>query len=1612
MESELKSLFEILESHGFDVNLFEQPLHLKEWGQFFDLFLRGLSSISEKGRTLPLDCFLDMCLEIANFDSVHQDTALKDIIGLIDAFVPTNKSVSLLFDWLRTSSRAWTHDTVTNKLSPEFHRCILDRIVSKVADDNPDHIIFNGQPDCFIEVSSIPWTFSNGFTLAYWIKIPTIVPNRSFELFRCKSPLLSIEVVLLAKTEAGIYSVRVVSSSEKRGRDELRGDILITSGQWHYVTVKYLGGSGPTSNTISIGVDGSSLLDAKLTYPVVSQSLETLWTFGSSFQGLISSITLFSGEVNQNYLHFLHSLGPYVIDFGKGSSTPQSSYDSGFTPLGTLFTKGPWTKVHKLPRIFCLNSMTVRSNFTLSLSKAGRQFQDFVSFASSQKQDSDQSFMVGLHGKCSTVQGISWMEHLYNCGGVSLLMYLFWTYSTKYGKLDLSANLHIKASMQKMLFLLQQLISNHVDMKEQFLQHHGFHLLAHCLYRPSLVSKENDIIDGSLIGSAVEVVIALGLDATKGDGGAAALQGLLFDFRLWSQTNLTNLKLVLEAAGGVAHGAGDQLFNAIGIQRLLDIVRVHLSKHLTISAKHTEDSKALAVDCADEILRMLIIMKDSAHMHAQKQKSNISAEIDCLLGCLEETSNNLLSERILRLLMQMRHTSAGSLKRSMMNYRYLDTTILSIWLKKGISLEVKGNAFKLLLWMLNAELHSLPANLYELRRNVRFVSLVQASSHGRKLKIPQSDINRIKQGLTQLKEESRGLSKIWRNLWMLAEVLDRGFADETWGICPVMLPAMIGSEERLASQDLLNLISDITSECQRASWLYLPFLVPLLSRCTYDVAVKTMMIVNVEFKTDEHVIEAIMASESELWVSLFLKLTWMGCKRFYSTSGEMLIELETLADISAETFSIIAEYIMRMGIDEDSSFWSTVMDSSHQFAKSLNNASGSNNFQFIFMRRAMYLVLQRIVKTNEEGWNPGLVQSINIVLDLISKHDYHKFPSMLASSDFLLDVDEQMQMESRYQSWTFRESEQLLYFELDLLNALLRISKKVILNGIEWFAMLRVYYLILDCMADGSEAVCERLLNEIFNFVLKASEPSAPFSDGEFMSLIVKTFQSLNENIFKLEFSNSKRVKFEGTVFRIIGHFTDLRLRLQDNYDIPQHVRKTIEALRIVSQMADIKMIFEVLEQTFKVSQPSIISFDDISADDVGAVTTSATDPSAFLDFTEVGEGALPPIDENHLSAEASSPAGIDSSPPAVADGSANEALSISNKYAKAFPQWLALRQGIISERVDTERARLTRAMTLQDMSSESTKKFWRRLRRKLEAEVFQESHFCQWKLGIAHEGPFFGRKRLIARPRYDNFYGVIPSPMHQRLDSSGVHDVDLSSDELNEALQKQYMGYIKDVTRSEGIEPGDSVPADDTTESLEKSSNTNADNKMKLEDGYVDLPGGGWGVVGADGSEEGFGVVGVAQDFSPAVFFSDSIPANADTPVPENISVSTPVPKGKASGNSNTNEEVADKVRPLDSLAGADELYRSARATIETGPGQAAMFKSESLQKIEAKVVMITASGTCWGVLACNGEDLFFRSAQEQSEARAQDHASVNAAKDVKLRRRRWKVFSLFFLH
>jgi hypothetical protein len=178
--------------------------------------------------------------------------------------------------------------------------------------------------------------------------------------------------------------------------------------------------------------------------------------------------------------------------------------------------------------------------------------------------------------------------------------------------------------------------------------------------------------------------------------------------------------------------------------------------------------------------------------------------------------------------------------------------------------------------------------------------------------------------------------------------------------------------------------------------------------------------------------------------------------------------------------------------------------------------------------------------------------------------------------------------------------------------------------------------------------------------------------------------------------------------------------------------------------------------------------------------------------------------------------------------------------------------------------------------------------------------------LGVAHEGYFPARKRVVLRPRFD-VCAEEPRPVDDYDDRDWDRDRDrdrdrdkgaqdgeaeflnedggknlmvedeynlvesdtmnLNSEKVKEALAVALGGLIIDVTQSEkkgdeigeNVSVGDESPASDETKTVGETAALGFSLRtLEEKNNSTTAPGSGWGLVDADGSDEGFGVVGL----------------------------------------------------------------------------------------------------------------------------------------------------------
>lgn len=366
------------------------------------------------------------------------------------------------------------------------------------------------------------------------------------------------------------------------------------------------------------------------------------------------------------------------------------------------------------------------------------------------------------------------------------------------------------------------------------------------------------------------------------------------------------------------------------------------------------------------------------------------------------------------------------------------------------------------------------------------------------------------------------------------------------------------------------------------------------------------------------------------------------------------------------------------------------------------------------------------------------------------------------------------------------------------------------------------------------------------------------------------------------------------------------------------------------------------------------------------------------------------------------------------------ENVSTENKIpSKTIFNWIQHQNGLLADIIDTERGKLSKFVRYIDLSQDSTKKFWKKLKRKIESEYFFDSHKCQWKLGISHEGPFYGRKRIVLRPRYDfvinkretklceyknhldsSYNEDFPEKNGENLNSS-ISFNEISTEELDRALVN---AHIVDITQGEGGTVSGTSSAAGTSTSSTSTPTTPLDINEELTG-----DGDGWGLIGSEEDVEEEGEIVRVQ--TQELRTNDGVKEGISQENAQNVDEKT---KTK---NYTVVDTIKSEMLPSDEYSSYSSHFEEElrgfyhTSQIETAPrthGVPNPFANPNIT--EYHVIMITASGNFPGYLSFNGEEIFFRSSlssvDENGNLILEDSAAINLNKDSnKIRRRKWRI-------
>ena len=598
------------------------------------------------------------------------------------------------------------------------------------------------------------------------------------------------------------------------------------------------------SSPLSFTVNGAGVaaVEADLPYPFTNNPSESQWFFCTGMCGRLSSVSLYSEAACSRALTMLYEATAAVHSFDTAFAVPTgSSSGSGNTNLGSLWMKGEYASLiaNKYKPVFCITaghfmsaptgasdappnmscltpvlpySPTGISRMECSIMKPlsqsastsgtkvhlvgeGGAAQDKSSLppgaqheppTSSYASSTGVSLLIpSLSGSCVIHRNTqNWNWALLSSGGCIPLLYMLFHYcrshpagpdsrSTSSGAASAAHSACISATLN----LIAHFLKSSVDGREQFLLLHGFHVVALCLH--SLPQKEVSITRG-LVERCFDVVRAFGLDATLGDGVAAALQGLLFNFhQVWGFASgaikelvLTNLVSLLLANNSVTFSAvdgavgggsaaaktvtsGDHLYKYIGLQRILDVLKLYLlpaggtsvgnspaaspaqplnvsSPMLSVDAQGL-DTPGFGLDCAEAyltratdmcvcLLSMTLEAAFKAHPPSttsqHRRKASPYYEVELLLIALEGVDDGALMERLLRLLYNLHLTSPALLKQVLYDCHFAETTALVVLTRNDISFCSRRLCLLLVLWALGEDLVTTAAQVAPLRKGM------------------------------------------------------------------------------------------------------------------------------------------------------------------------------------------------------------------------------------------------------------------------------------------------------------------------------------------------------------------------------------------------------------------------------------------------------------------------------------------------------------------------------------------------------------------------------------------------------------------------------------------------------------------------------------------------------------------------------------------------------------------------------------------------------------------------------------------------------------------------------------------------------------------------------
>lgn len=409
------------------------------------------------------------------------------------------------------------HD-ISCRLPLGLHGAILSQLINLASSSDPTSVIFPGDKKGYIQLSSIPLSCTVGYTFTSWIKLQSVKhETKGFVLFRIRSPTGGIDVILSDKSQDGQYQVIIRSFREVTPgtstifKEEIQGIVYIPASKWHLVAVKHSKAGVLKNGVISFLVDGILEWEHELSYPFLTPT-DSQWIIGLGFHGQISSFAVYSDAVDAQLLKLQYEQGYYCKTLHTGIRFPQSSFDTGYTTLGSLNVKGQLA--HKLIKYNLIYS--IDTSYFVASGDLGKESADVLdslyvddynrglppvksSFLNVDKiemtpisESSSVPVIPLLSGDCYLNLQESILDYFLSNSGTTSILYLLWGYCCLLSQSSATDNSESnesnasKALTENQLYfyavdciksvfrLLKVVLSISGEIREQFLQDHGY----------------------------------------------------------------------------------------------------------------------------------------------------------------------------------------------------------------------------------------------------------------------------------------------------------------------------------------------------------------------------------------------------------------------------------------------------------------------------------------------------------------------------------------------------------------------------------------------------------------------------------------------------------------------------------------------------------------------------------------------------------------------------------------------------------------------------------------------------------------------------------------------------------------------------------------------------------------------------------------------------------------------------------------------------------------------------------------------------------------------------------------------------------------------------------